>query len=207
MKKFIAGTIVGFTLAISSVSIFATAQDYLLTKFTTPIYINGVQYQSDTLPVLSLTTDAGANTYVPLRKFSEMTGYKVDYDATNKVINITDNVNENNNNVTDNGNNVTGNTSYLEDNMRYAIVDNVKYVSATSLYDNFFGKKEYGYTGGHELFNLDYDYSNKTINFTGDAGNEILIENVPYIIYEDRTYINYDLFLNDIYPLISTNNF
>lgn len=61
----------------------ANQETFELWRVNYPILINGQELQSD-LPILNWN----GNTYIPLRKVSEATGAKVEWDSTNKVVNI-----------------------------------------------------------------------------------------------------------------------
>ncbi len=89
MKKYLLGFLVGVFATASSTSIMAAVESYNLTKYETPVYIQGVKYPTDALPVLSLDANGGGNTYVPLRNFSEMMGATVAFDSATNRINIT----------------------------------------------------------------------------------------------------------------------
>ncbi len=186
MKKFLSGTILGFTLAISSLSIYATVQEYTLTKYDTPIYIDGVKYPTDALPVLSLDANGGGNTYIPLRNFSEMTGYKVDYDGANNVINITKG-----NLIVDSGVNNNSNANdepvaYTENGIDFIEVNGVKYIKLHSI-----PFSDYSYR---------WWYDSNIMGIKKDG--ELIINNIPFIQNDSLPYLEYDYYLNNIKPLI-----
>ncbi len=113
MKKYILGFLLGVFVTASSTSIMATVESFTLTKYETPVYIQGVKYPTDALPVLSLDANGGGNTYVPLRNFSEMMGATVAFDSTTNRINITMPTATTGNGTTGTG---TGNTATINSN-------------------------------------------------------------------------------------------
>ncbi len=89
MKKIITSFVAGLLVATTSIGVLATNETFTLTKSETPIYVNGVQYPSDALPILNLDIDGKGNTYVPLRNLSEMLGADVNWNNETKAIDIT----------------------------------------------------------------------------------------------------------------------
>lgn len=81
MKKILLITLAIIALALP---VGANQDLYELTKAAFPVLINGVELKSD-LPILVYD----GNTYIPLRKVSEATGAKVEWDDINKKVKIT----------------------------------------------------------------------------------------------------------------------
>ncbi len=116
MKKYLLGFLVGVFMTASSTSIMAAVQNYTLTKYETPVYIQGVKYPTDALPVMSYDVNGGSNTYVPLRNFAEMMGATVTFDSANNRINITMDKDASTSVTTDSIGTTTGNTATVNSN-------------------------------------------------------------------------------------------
>ncbi|MCU6709230.1 hypothetical protein M6D81_10990 [Paenibacillus sp. J5C_2022] len=70
MKKFTAGLLAGIGICAATTAMAAAVNEYILTKASYPIYVDGSKYAEDKWPVLNYE----GNTYVPLAKFGDLTG-------------------------------------------------------------------------------------------------------------------------------------
>ena len=80
MKKIILGLIIGLIIA-TTLNVGAAIQEYILRPVTYPLIVDGEEYISDELPILTLRTKEGDNTYVPLRSMSDMLGVDISWNA------------------------------------------------------------------------------------------------------------------------------
>ena len=124
---FILGAVFGIFLMLTTTLFAQTVRDYILNDAKYPIYVNGNQYQSETLPILNYQ----GSTYVPLRAVSELLGVKIDWDETLRQVDIfhDSEIQENaafrNIDVTGSGGNyvINGEARTFEANVQYEVED------------------------------------------------------------------------------------
>jgi phage antirepressor YoqD-like protein len=76
---------VAIGLSITTLTpVFATVQQYILTKINYPIMVNGEEYTNDELPILGMN----GSTYVPLRAVGNMLDAKVNWNEELKRVEI-----------------------------------------------------------------------------------------------------------------------
>ncbi len=216
MKKYILGFLTGIIASVGVVGVFAAAQEYTLSTYTLPVYIDGVKYPTDALPVLSLNLNGGDNTYVPLRNFSEMMGADVDYNKEAGRIDITTNANTTTqpNGNTNTGSNNAGTTvttpvnlSSLDktynDTYRLNVysVNGTGYVASEQIDDIYF-EDEYSYNNDEYEFE-DYDKRNAT-TIDLEYDDKVVVSSIPVLSTndDDNYLIALDYFVNNIYPTI-----
>ncbi len=230
MKKYIAGFLAGVVASIGVVGVFGSVQSYTLNKYDVPVYINGVKYPTDALPILSLEANGGDNTYVPLRNFSEMLGLEVKFDKANNRIDIgsseavqnnnsgTSNANSNNNNkdkdkVKENNgasNNVSSNsgsgTSSMEFNSTYKLdvytINGVQYVDCDQIDEVYFDDD-------YKVANDEYEFESYRESGSGELkvrfenNDKILLDGITARSIDDDDYlIELNYFVENIYPVI-----
>lgn len=217
MKKYISGFALGIFVTVFSFNVMGAVQSYTLNKYTTPIYIQGVKYPTDALPVLTLNQNGGDNTYVPLRNFGEMIGADVDFNASAGRIDVTLNGSSTSNNSN------TGTTTPVATPAPIN-TDRVSLNGLTREYNSTYKVNVYTYNGStyvntDEIDNYylddDYKYDNDDYDFEDDTytrTNTITLEQYNKAILSDisaiRTnddddyLIKYDYFVNTIYPII-----
>lgn len=181
MKKFLLGTIFGLTLAISSVTVSAKVQEYVLTKYENPIVVNGNKYSDTTNPVLSYN----GTTYVPLRNFTTMVGATTQYDKTNSTINI-------NTSGSSKLNTAQNETVYetTADGLQLTTVEGTVYVLERSI--------------PTDLYGVGRGSDGVSVNYGNTKTNEIILYNIPYKVIDARTHIEYNYYIQNIKPLIES---
>ncbi len=188
MKKYLIGSIFGFTLALSSMSVFAKAQQYILTKSNSVINVEGVAYESNQNPILLYD----GTTYVPLRAFTDMIGLDIGYNEETKAIDISSPKDITTNN-SDNSNNTS--SSSVDENGLSVIVENGKtYVNIKEVY--FF------YNVADSKYEYSYDFTNKSYSIIIDETNEVIFNNIPYASKDGLAYFEYDYYKQNLIPLL-----
>jgi len=76
-KGFIVGLIAGCMLMFTMTTFAATVKQYILTKAAYPVFVNGLEYQSEDLPMLNYQ----GSTYIPMRAVGDMLGATVEWNA------------------------------------------------------------------------------------------------------------------------------
>ena len=84
MRKIIIGFIVGCVLSMSATAFAAPVKQFILTKITYPILVNGVEYADEQLPALNYE----GNTYIPLAKIGDLLGVDYRWNAEKKRVEI-----------------------------------------------------------------------------------------------------------------------
>lgn len=87
MKKGIVGLVVGLFIGLSfslAGPAYSAVKQYILTEFTQPVVVNGVQYKDKENPILSYK----GITYIPLAKIGELTGVEYRYNKDKKQVEI-----------------------------------------------------------------------------------------------------------------------
>ncbi|MFV0520254.1 MAG: stalk domain-containing protein [Lachnospirales bacterium] len=225
MKKNVASFLLGVMITTGVVNVMGAVQTYTLNKYETPVYINNVKYPTDALPVLSLEANGGDNTYVPLRNFAEMMGAEVNFDGAKNRIDITLNNTNNNNNNTNNSNNNNNNTNNSNNSTSTAQYDNygkVKLNSLSKTFDTTYKLtvytldgvnyvesddiEEYYFDEDYKRANDDYDFTDYNFKTTSKIdlydNRTAIYSDIDAIESDDDYLIEYDFFVNTIYPLI-----
>lgn len=87
MKKGIIGLVAGLFIGLSfslAGPAYSAVKQYILTEFTQPVVVNGVQYKDKENPILSYK----GSTYIPLAKIGELTGVEYRYNKDKKQVEI-----------------------------------------------------------------------------------------------------------------------
>ncbi|MDR7856065.1 hypothetical protein [Tissierella sp.] len=183
-KQLIIGFLLG-ALVFGIVPVGATVQDYLLKKSEVKLMVDGQEFTNKDLPVLLM--EPGYN-YIPAATFREICdklGVGFEYVADKKEIQIITT-------TTEKTDEIEGKVDIVENVVRdgYNIVveNGIEYVLLREVFEKL--SKEYMF---HVL-------SDKTINF--EYLEEILIENMPYKIVDNKTYVEYEYLTNNILPLV-----
>ncbi|SYX84605.1 stalk domain-containing protein [Paenibacillus alvei] len=87
MRKGIIGLVAGLFIGLSfslAGPAYSAVKQYILTEFTQPVVVNGVQYKDKENPILSYK----GSTYIPLAKIGELTGVEYRYNKDKKQVEI-----------------------------------------------------------------------------------------------------------------------
>lgn len=84
VKKFIAGIVVGVTLAVGTTAFADQIKQYVLTVASYPIFVNGKEFKDEANPILNYE----GSTYVPLAKLGELTGVNYKWNESLKRVEI-----------------------------------------------------------------------------------------------------------------------
>jgi len=84
MKKMMIGILIGFAMSIAATAYAETAKQFILTKVTYPIFVNGVEYKDEKLPALNYE----GNTYIPLAKIGDILGVDYRWNAEKRRVEI-----------------------------------------------------------------------------------------------------------------------
>jgi hypothetical protein len=80
LKNISIGLVIGILLSNMPV-LAAKSNSFMLNKVNYKIIVNGQEYNNSTLPILSLKTEQGDNTYVPLKAISSLLGAQVNWNS------------------------------------------------------------------------------------------------------------------------------
>jgi len=221
-KNTIKPLVIGSILCVSILSftpVFATVQQYILTKISYPILVNGEEYTNDELPVLNYN----GSTFIPLRAVGDMLNTKVEWNEelkrveigkmspiinSNKPLSASDNsymdYNSYENIFIDlNGEGLYSsilNKSFLEDsNGIYTTVDNMtdilniiagNYTITDS--DNKFLKGSLQSQSSSPLISLRYYNKNNDLHFLYKTEYEYITTNDKYLVGNIYNYHNED---------------
>jgi hypothetical protein len=187
MKKFIIGFIVG-ALMFSIIPVMAQ-EGLTVVPNPFPVVIDGVVtevegYNINGYTFLKLADFGKAGLTV---KFNE-TDKQIEISSTEKAI-ITPEP------IPDKGDDVVSDVEKFEENGYQAIrKDGVVYYLKLSILDKIYPEYNIGYDNGN-VFLVKYNDKNKD-------GYTVLLDNIPFKIFEDRTYIEKEFYLNTMLPLI-----
>jgi hypothetical protein len=84
LKWIIVGFVLGLVLSLSISSFAEGAKEYILYQADYPIYVHGERYTNNEKPILNYR----GLTYVPLTAMAAMLGIDIEWDKTNKALNI-----------------------------------------------------------------------------------------------------------------------
>jgi hypothetical protein len=84
VKKFVAGIVVGVTLAVGTTAFADQIKQYILTAVSYPIFVNGKEFNDSSAPVLNYE----GSTYVPLAKLGDLTGVNYKWNESLKRVEI-----------------------------------------------------------------------------------------------------------------------
>lgn len=207
MKKrdFICGMLIGLVIALSATA-FASVRTIEAFFNNIKVTVNGTELAMDVEPFAY-----NGRTMTPARFIVEgvcqalgasgevtwnETTNTVEITVANSVYNSPISVSEGGNTVIDN--NIPAPViraelpgEYIKDGLPVLNIDGKEYLRPAPIHDKYFTKIKWDYNS--ESGNL----SLKTIDGT------ILIDSVPYIKVKERTFIEYDYYLNKILPLVT----
>jgi hypothetical protein len=211
MKKFVLGFIIG-ALLFSILPVSAAIQEYICYKADYKVFVNGVEYTNEDLPVLNYK----GNTYAPFRSILEAAGLVVNWNAKLKQAEVTTPVmQEREGKIVDNTDiNIPDfhsisipkeiiindlNTMEISDKNGIQVMsyEGIEYVSIKELRDKEIYMAFVG-NGNYSVFKSEADME-KLVN--------PILENVPYSIIrwgdgiEDHmVYITYNYYISSILP-------
>lgn len=180
-KQLIIGFILG-VLFFGIVPVGATVQDYILKKSSAKLMVDEKEFSNKELPVLLYK---GYN-YIPAATFREICdiiGVGFEYVGEKNEIQI--NTKEV---ISTQEGKVNSMEKVVKDGFNLVVENGVEYVKLRDVF---------------EKLSEDYMFDalpNKTINFV--HLEEVLIENMPYKIIDNKTYIEYEYFTNNILHLV-----
>ncbi len=180
-KQLIIGFILG-VLLFGIVPVGATVQDYILKKSSAKLTVDGKEFGNKELPVLLYK---GYN-YIPAATFREICdiiGVGFEYVGEKNEIQInTKKI------MSTQERKIDSVEKIVKDEFKLVVENGVEYVKLRDVFEKL-----------PEYYMFDV-LPNKTINFV--YLDEVLIENMPYKIIDDRTYIEYEYFTNNILLLV-----
>lgn len=195
MKKFILGFLLG-ALLFSIVPVSAAIEEYILYKSEAKLIVDGQEYNNPDLPILNYK---GYN-YIPAATFRNICkAIGVDFQWVGEVKQIqlkTNKVQTSFSNKSE-----VDKMSMTSDGLKVYMIDGVNYVLIKDIVEKY------------NNFNFSWaraDSENKILDFIYDAkkpngeGDRILIENIPYLIYENRGYVTTEYYESTILPIIKT---
>ncbi len=197
MKKNVTSFLLGVFLTIASITVYGEVESYYLKEYSTPIYIQNVKYPEDSLPVLSLEANGGDNTYVPLRSFSEILGFDVDYDNINKRIDIKL--------LNDSNSDFENNEPTIDDtlenfNLEIYTLNGLNYVLDEDIEDEYF----IDYYDDYEFEDDNFEY---TKQITLEKGDKTILSDISAIKEDENYLIDFEYFKNTIFPLLTNNQY
>ena len=209
MKKIILGLIIGLIIA-TTLNVGAAIQEYILKPVTYPVIVNGEEYISDELPILTLRTKEGDNTYVPLRAMSDMLGVEIQWNGELGRVEIGNVIEEeyfNDNKETKQDETNQSQSSneykiYSKGDYNTYLMNDVKYVNTNEISD-FYSNRPHGIS-----LNISHNPLKKIIVIRyANVGNRISKKNeIPYLLDYDvnaQDYLQYKYFRQEILPIIN----
>ncbi len=190
MKKFISGLIIG-AIMFTFIPIQAAVQEYVLQKVSYKVIVNGTEYNDPELPVLTLKTESGDNTYVPLRALGDILGADVSWNSELGQVEVG---NQPQQSVTPPTGSETSTQSeyevYTEGGYTYLEYQSKKYIRAADI------RSESG--------TLSWDYNTQSLIFTIDS-QPVLTNIKNYILYQGSAFIENEYFIEHIKPLMNNS--
>jgi hypothetical protein len=131
-RNFTIGLLVGCLLMITATSFAETAKKYILQDPSYPIYVNGLAYESEDLPVMNYE----GNTYIPMKAVGDILGASVAWNEELRRAEISYGTQTHGNTAfrnleasgSDGQYTVTGEARVFEANMSYAVSDGHSYL-------------------------------------------------------------------------------
>lgn len=197
MRKFLIGFLVGYMVMLTTPAL----AESLLTKIDVVLNSVEVQVNGEKLDVNTILYDG--STYLPMRKIAEAVGKDVAWNSETMTANIVEKEVLEKGNDNNMENEITNFEIIERDNMGISIIrlNKEEYYAfrrilyLTLQYDKSLVIKTPG--AGYEQ-----DFKMSLCRYLENGDSEVLIDSIPYKIYELDTYISKDYYENTILPLI-----
>lgn len=203
LKIFVSG-FVSCIIVFNIPTVIASIDEYTLQRANFNILINGEEYKDNKLPIL---TKEG-NTYIPLRKFCDIIGMNIHWnDQLQQVeINRINNgiVNVNRNELI--GKKISINDKKLiftedkETNALYLEIDGTKYIQEAYVFQAIASPTKIYQFRRNEPISKEFQFSND-LYLHEILNNQIVVKNIPTVIYQGMDFIDYKFYLTHIAPL------
>ena len=176
----------------------STFANSILTQIN--VIFNGINVQVDGSSVDVNSILYNGTTYLPMRKVAELVGKDVDWNNDTKTANIIEKKEE-----IKNGDNMS-NETYVDKNSivikteNGIICDGIEYYTPVYINDLLYKPHPYYWI----RYNAEETklYLPKHISSVGIEIEKVLIDNIPYIIYSNSTYISKEYYETTILPMI-----
>ncbi len=187
LRDIFIGILIGCTLMATPV-----LAESVLTKID--VVMNGVNVQLEGADVQVDSILYNGTTYLPMRKIAELVGKNIDWNQQTRTANIIEKTEvREGDNVTDNSNSKIDKITKTENGI---IINGIEY------YEWSYVQQSVAKYEGFSIYPNGKDGDNTKITLA--KLSKVLIESVPYMIYENemKSYISKDYFENTILPLI-----
>lgn len=187
MKKRIKDIVIGFIIGCLLMTTTPVLADSILQKIDVLMNVVNVEINGERLESNSILYNG--STYLPLRKVAEAVGKEVEWTQNTMTANIVDNIEEGD---------VTDNIVYTENGI---IFNEKEYYDNGYVFDIIQDYKDYLWVG----YGIGENIKITLIKTLEDGNEEILIDYVPYFLYNERVYISSDYLAETILPLLNSN--
>lgn len=216
LKIFVCGFI-SCIIIFNIPTVIASVEEYTLQRANFNILINGEEYKDNKLPILIKE----GNTYIPLRKFCDISGMNINWNdqlkqveinrINNGIANINNKININNGIVNVNPNELIGKkisindknlifTGDKETNALYLEVDGTKYIQEAYVFQAIASPTKVYQFRRNEPITKEFQFRND-LYLHEILNNQIVIKNIPTIIYQGMDFIENKFYLTHIAPL------
>lgn len=191
-------------------TVIAAVEEYTLQRADFGIVVNGEEYKDDELPILVME----GNTYIPLKKFCDISGMNINWNEEIRKVEINSNINNINiNNGISNinpseliGKEISINDKKLiftedeETKALYLEVDGTKYVQEAFVFQAIASPTIVYKFRRDESITKDFQFRND-LYIHEIINDQIVVENIPTVIYQGMDFIDYDFYVNNIEQL------
>lgn len=205
IKIFICGFI-SCIIIFNIPAVVAVVEEYTLQRADFSIVVNGEEYK-DELPILEME----GNTYIPLRKFCNISGMNINWNEQIKQVEINSNINNINiNNGLSNinpseliGKEISINDKKLiftedeETKALYLEVDDTKYVQEAFVFQSIASPTRVYQFKRDESITKDFQFRND-LYLHEIINDQIVVEKIPTVIYQGMDFIDYNFYINNI---------
>lgn len=191
-KQLIIGFVLG-VLLFSIVPVSATVQEYLLQKSSAKLMVDGIEFSNKELPVLNYK---GYN-YLPAATFREICdkiGVGFEWVGEKKEIQIETGT-KNNTAISNKEQSLTQATTYKKDGFDILTHNNKEYVAYVDIKNKLPDGYKFDYEPGKNIIFIATYERDKDGR---DTIKSIVLNDIPHILYERKTWIEYDYYLNNI---------
>ena len=194
-KQLIIGFVLG-ALLFSIVPVSATVQEYLLQKSSAKLIVDGMEFANKELPVLNYK---GYN-YLPAATFREVCnkiGIGSEWIGEKNAIQI-DTSTKSNTAIADREQNSIQVTTYQKDSFDILNYNNKEYIAYIDIKDKLPDGYKFDYEPGKNIIFIATYERDKDGR---DTIKSIVLNDIPHMLYERKTWIEYDYYLKNIASL------